>query len=177
MTSPQWAKDPHSRAELRYWDGANWTSHVSSGGRQWDELAIAAQFGAPIMVPVNSADSVNGKLRAAGIMAIVQSSFILLIGLWIVSVAQSDIGQVVDSFSGGSLTFIGILFLAVGGGVLAAAIGSVRSRPWGRITLIVFESIFTLIMVAGLTQGDANGGGVLVLLYTGTVLGLAIAGR
>lgn len=30
----QWLPDPSGRFELRYWDGATWTDHVASGGRQ-----------------------------------------------------------------------------------------------------------------------------------------------
>lgn len=30
----QWLPDPFGRFELRYWDGATWTDHVASGGRQ-----------------------------------------------------------------------------------------------------------------------------------------------
>lgn len=29
-----WLPDPTGRCELRYWDGANWTEHVTSGGQQ-----------------------------------------------------------------------------------------------------------------------------------------------
>lgn len=29
-----WYPDPYGRSELRYWDGAAWTDHVSSNGRQ-----------------------------------------------------------------------------------------------------------------------------------------------
>lgn len=29
-----WNPDPHGRFELRYWDGARWTEHVSSAGEQ-----------------------------------------------------------------------------------------------------------------------------------------------
>jgi hypothetical protein len=31
---PGWHADPKGMHELRYWDGANWTSHVSNGGKQ-----------------------------------------------------------------------------------------------------------------------------------------------
>lgn len=31
---PGWHSDPRGKHELRYWDGANWTSHVSDGGVQ-----------------------------------------------------------------------------------------------------------------------------------------------
>ncbi len=32
--TPDWYPDPYGRHELRYWDGAAWTEHVSSHGRQ-----------------------------------------------------------------------------------------------------------------------------------------------
>lgn len=32
--APDWYPDPYGRSELRYWDGAIWTDHVSSNGRQ-----------------------------------------------------------------------------------------------------------------------------------------------
>ncbi|MBK9972314.1 MAG: DUF2510 domain-containing protein [Ilumatobacteraceae bacterium] len=35
----QWAPDPTRRHELRLWDGAQWTPHVSDQGRSgWDPL-------------------------------------------------------------------------------------------------------------------------------------------
>jgi uncharacterized protein YxjI len=33
-TAADWYPDPYGRAELRYWDGAAWTDHVASNGRQ-----------------------------------------------------------------------------------------------------------------------------------------------
>jgi uncharacterized protein YxjI len=33
-TPPNWYPDPLGRHELRYWDGSQWTEHVSSHGRQ-----------------------------------------------------------------------------------------------------------------------------------------------
>jgi hypothetical protein len=39
----QWLPDPFGRFELRYWDGATWTDHVASGGRQ--------QVDPPVMTP------------------------------------------------------------------------------------------------------------------------------
>ncbi|HVF53464.1 MAG TPA: phospholipid scramblase-related protein [Actinomycetota bacterium] len=32
---PGWYPDPTGGFELRYWDGAGWTDHVSSGGQNW----------------------------------------------------------------------------------------------------------------------------------------------
>jgi hypothetical protein len=37
----QWLPDPFGRFELRYWDGATWTDHVASGGRQAVDPATA----------------------------------------------------------------------------------------------------------------------------------------
>jgi uncharacterized protein YxjI len=34
QTPPSWYPDPLGRHELRYWDGSQWTEHVSSHGRQ-----------------------------------------------------------------------------------------------------------------------------------------------
>lgn len=33
-TPAQWGADPTGRYELRYWDGSQWTEHVSAKGRQ-----------------------------------------------------------------------------------------------------------------------------------------------
>ena len=32
MTAAAWHPDPTGRHELRYWDGSQWTEHVSDGG-------------------------------------------------------------------------------------------------------------------------------------------------
>jgi hypothetical protein len=32
LPPPGWHADPHRRHELRYWDGARWTDHVSDMG-------------------------------------------------------------------------------------------------------------------------------------------------
>uniref|UniRef100_UPI001602614C DUF2510 domain-containing protein n=1 Tax=Nocardioides pelophilus TaxID=2172019 RepID=UPI001602614C len=34
MTAAAWHPDPTGRHELRYWDGSQWTEHVSDGGVQ-----------------------------------------------------------------------------------------------------------------------------------------------
>jgi hypothetical protein len=36
-----WYADPSSRYELRYWDGAQWTEHVSRGGQQFTDPPVA----------------------------------------------------------------------------------------------------------------------------------------
>ena len=34
QATPMWAVDPFGRHELRYWDGARWSGHVSNAGLQ-----------------------------------------------------------------------------------------------------------------------------------------------
>jgi len=36
-----WYADPSSRFELRYWDGSQWTEHVSRGGQQFTDPPVA----------------------------------------------------------------------------------------------------------------------------------------
>jgi uncharacterized protein YxjI len=60
-----WYPDPAGRHELRYFDGSQWTDHVSSGGRQSvDPLAPAA---AP--VTAGSTDKVQRQVAKAGVQA------------------------------------------------------------------------------------------------------------
>jgi hypothetical protein len=33
VTAGEWGTDPFGRHEYRYWDGREWTDHVSDGGR------------------------------------------------------------------------------------------------------------------------------------------------
>jgi len=42
-TAPDWYPDPYGRSELRYWDGAVWTDHVSSNGKQGTDPVAMAQ--------------------------------------------------------------------------------------------------------------------------------------
>jgi hypothetical protein len=42
-----WAPDPFGRFQLRYWDGANWTDHVSNWWRQQIDPEFAGIEPAP----------------------------------------------------------------------------------------------------------------------------------
>jgi uncharacterized protein YxjI len=61
-----WYPDPLGRHEYRYWDGAQWTEHVSSHGRQ----AVDPPTGASRVPTVNRAtDKVVGDVARAGASA------------------------------------------------------------------------------------------------------------
>ncbi|MFP5489452.1 MAG: DUF2510 domain-containing protein, partial [Acidimicrobiia bacterium] len=36
-----WYADPSGRFELRYWDGGQWTEHVSRAGQQYTDPPVA----------------------------------------------------------------------------------------------------------------------------------------
>jgi uncharacterized protein YxjI len=58
-----WHPDPFGRHELRYWDGAQWTEHVSNHGKQ----SVDQPTGAPVMPQgQQSADKVHKQLGQAG---------------------------------------------------------------------------------------------------------------
>ena len=60
-----WYPDPAGRHELRYYDGAQWTDHVSSGGRQSVDPVT------PAAVPVNTTavGKVQQQVAKAGVQA------------------------------------------------------------------------------------------------------------
>jgi len=48
-TPAEWKADPTRRHELRYWDGTNWTEHVSDGGTQsTDPVAVEDAGTSPV---------------------------------------------------------------------------------------------------------------------------------
>lgn len=184
--SGQWAADPYGRAQLRYYDGTQWTAHVSNNGVVSTEGVVAPpSVGAPpafasTALPATAAPkSANGKLIAAGVMEIIQGALGIIFGLWLLSLSQNGIIQFIDGAAGGAITLIAIIMLVIGGSGLAAAIGCLKGRPWGIITTIVLQSIGLVLFFVGLVNGgnDGNPGGALVAVaYIVTVLGLAIAG-
>jgi uncharacterized protein YxjI len=64
--APDWYPDPFGRHELRYYDGAQWTEHVSSHGRQ----SIDPPTGTSHVPTVNRAtEKVVGDVARAGVQA------------------------------------------------------------------------------------------------------------
>jgi len=62
-TPPSWYPDPLGRHELRYWDGSQWTEHVSSHGRQSVDPPTQ---GTHIPTTGRSADKVAADVAKAG---------------------------------------------------------------------------------------------------------------
>ncbi len=63
----EWLPDPEGRHQLRWWDGSQWTEHVSDSGQQGiDELADAAPPPPPGAVARRS-----GRATAALVLGIV----------------------------------------------------------------------------------------------------------
>lgn len=202
----QWAADPFRRFELRYYDGTRWTEHVSTGGVQSTDAPVAndpfaAQpsaagpfarpggFGAPPIAPtpygyqpysavaMAARPAASGKLIAAGVLTIIQAAFTLFAALALLSLSSGD-GAFLDDLSGGAFTLFGVLFVAIGAALLTAGVGCCRSSNWGRILVIVLQSLLLALVLIGLANGGSNGGGALLpLAYCGTALGLAISGK
>ncbi|MGI8663131.1 MAG: phospholipid scramblase-related protein [Acidimicrobiales bacterium] len=64
--APDWYPDPFGRHELRYYDGAKWTEHVSSHGKQ----AVDPPTGTSHVPTVNRATGkVQGDVARAGLQA------------------------------------------------------------------------------------------------------------
>lgn len=201
----QWAADPFGRFELRYHDGARWTEHVSTRGAQAIDAPVGSTpFGQPqpAASPFASPDAfpsapmiaapmgyqpyasvaqsqqrpASGKLIAAGVLTIIQAALTLLVGLWILSVTSGD-GEFLDDFTGGAFTAIGLVFVAVGAALLTGGVGCCRSSRWGRILVIVLQSILLALMLLGMANGGSSSGSLFPLAYCATALGLAIAGK
>jgi len=61
-----WYPDPLGRHELRYWDGTQWTEHVSSHGRQ----SVDPPVGSSHVPTVNrSTEKIQGDVARAGVQA------------------------------------------------------------------------------------------------------------
>lgn len=82
-----WYPDPHKRSELRWFDGAAWTTHVSNGGVQADEAASpAAASGALLygnlghLPPSRAARPMRQEINGIG-----PGFFVALVGIVVVA--------------------------------------------------------------------------------------------
>ena len=63
---PNWYPDPFGRHEMRYFDGANWTEHVSSHGRVSTDPPVGASHVPTVNRPT---ERVQGDVTRAGLKA------------------------------------------------------------------------------------------------------------
>ncbi len=122
----------------------------------------------------------NGKLTGAGVLQIIQGSLSGIIGLWLFSVTQSEVGGFVDDLSGGSLTFMAVIMVAVAVVLIWMSVLCIKARKGGWVTTVVFQSIFVAFGVLGFigaaSEGNPVGGAVITIVYCGIALYLAAAG-
>ncbi|HRE01678.1 MAG TPA: hypothetical protein PLV68_10285, partial [Ilumatobacteraceae bacterium] len=90
----------------------------------------------------------SGKLIAAGVMEFIQAAFFVLVGILLIGVSN-DVDRTFG-FGGGSVAAVGVVVLAIGGALIAAGVGAVRGRQWGRIFTIVLQSLALLLFIASL---------------------------
>jgi hypothetical protein len=119
-------------------------------------------------------------LTGAGVLQIIQGAFSAIIGLWLFSVTQSEVGGFVDDLSGGTLTFAAVMMLGVGVVLIWVAVLCIKARKGGWVTTVVFQSIFTAVGVLAISgassEGEPVGGAVVMAVYCGIALFLAIKG-
>lgn len=61
-----WYRDPFLRHELRYWDGDQWTEHVSSRGRQDTDAPVSAP---PVPTVGEGSKRIQREVRRVGVAA------------------------------------------------------------------------------------------------------------
>lgn len=112
QTPAQWAADPGGRHELRYWDGARWTDHVSDRGvhatdsmdapspAQWVAPAAAAPPVPPEMPPVvATTESIPPVSAAASDGKWYRRRWVIVTGCVIAAVLLLGVGGAIGSAS------------------------------------------------------------------------------
>lgn len=114
----------------------------------------------------------TGLLLAAGIIAIVEAVPLLLIGVLAVLLG---VGSGDDNIFGDLVAVVGAMLAGLGAAWLVAGIGGVLRRQWGRVLLIVGNS---LALLGSLRAMLDRANGVLITLPLAVLgLGLAIFGQ
>lgn len=133
--------------------------------------------------PVGAAPVVrrgNGMLTGAGVLQIIQGALSGIFGLWLFSVTQSEVGGFVDDLSGGSLTFMAVILVAIAVVLIWVSVMCIKARKGGWVTTVVFQSLFTffgvLAVLGASSEGEPVGGAVLTVVYCGIALFLAASG-
>jgi hypothetical protein len=156
------------------------SEQVSSGGSFPPPPVPTPNVAPPVQAAAPVVRRGNGKLTGAGVLQIIQGALSAIIGLWLFSVTQSEVGGFVDDLSGGSLTFMAVIMVAIGVALIWVAILCIKARKGGWVTTVVFQSIFTffgvLAVIGASSEGNPVGGAVITVVYCGIALFLAASG-
>jgi hypothetical protein len=95
--------------------------------------------------------------RAAAASLVVPGAFLALAGAWIVLAALPRLGQAADTQTRGwaiMALILGALPLVTGGTLLAAGVGVIRERRWGRVLGLVASFVVGVVAtLAATSQG------------------------
>ena len=180
MSDPGWySAEGDPPGTTRYWDGSQWVGEpvASPAASPATPQGFASAPGVAA-----ATGTTDGKLIAAGVLSIISGAVVAIGSIWLLAAANSDTLGFIDDLTGNAFTVIGVVGLMIAALYLAAGIGSVQGKSWGRITNIVVQSLALALFVIGFigALGDSGGdalSGIIPLIWTGTILGLAIAGK
>lgn len=84
---PGWYQDPFGRADVRWWSGIEWTSHVARGGQPFDDAPVPSaaadpDTGVPSPSPGLERPAPSNRMLLAGIavVVLVAAAIIVLVG-------------------------------------------------------------------------------------------------
>jgi hypothetical protein len=118
---------------------------------------------APAYGPVSGARP--GTVLAAGVIAIVQGAFAVIVGLLGLAVAgamdSGTIGDGSDAIRGvtGIVRIIMFVVLLIGVGYVVAGAATVAGKRWAAVTLLVVEGLGLLIGLIGMFAGSTQSAG------------------
>lgn len=182
----EWRPDPLQRAQWRYFDGTQWTHHVSINGQQSVEppdLPLApAVYAPPAPVPSRSG---SGRLIAAGVMALVSAlltAFISVVLFVLVSdpsafnrcdVSSSDCQRIVVT-NPGLLRTLASFYVVLAVLLVVAGLGGCLRKYWGKIALIVVGGLGMLLFLLPIVL-RGQGVAAIPVAWFGLIAGLAAA--
>lgn len=117
----------------------------------------------------------SGTLLAGGIVAVVLALFIGLAGFAIVLLG--DFFGNWDSDIGGVVILLGLAVLAFAAFGLAAGIGAILRRGWGKVCTIVFGAVNGVISLASFGSDDGAGGSITYLVISLAIVVLGAIGK
>lgn len=97
-------------------------------------------------------------------------------GVWLLWAVSTDSDEWFDDMSGGSITSVAIVCFGFAAALILVAMACIKGRKGGWVTVIVFQSIFLLSSLNGLSNPEGTGNAIVSIAFCGTALYLAIAG-